>query len=920
MKTNNIDFHENDIIALCETFHSKPASIEGFNVIEVLAQKGQGRGRPVGGLILATKSAIQAQVVSVSQVHIHAVLPNIRTHVVSTYFAPDTDVDEISLSIADILRNIPSGEDTILLGDFNCRIDATSRGKDLEEALGQWDLLLHSDPKLPTYEQLTSNGTRSSSIDLMFSNTNRFVSSTINEDTSGLHRKHKKVKSIFKMKSNFCGLKTTTTKRELDQSLLPPNVTDRVQELLTNACLDEAVAFVNDSIKQATVKVSVRKPNRPWFNSALTSLRRECHQLNRLAKMDQQYYPIYAERRREYKKAITTERAEYEDEGYRRKYALADQDPWPVFRKKYAKSNTTIPLKIAKDHFLNLLSRNPPDFSDLPGNSSLTTSEAVQPISLDEMLAAITSAPNRKAAGIDGIANEHLKQAIPILLPSFAAIFNYCLDNSIIPSQWTKSALFLLYKGKGSIDQATNYRGICIQSTLFKLFTKVIKNRLQDKLESQLSHSQFGFRRGRSTCDAVSKVIGSIQDGLSRRGKKYAAFVDFAKAFDSVDRALLVKKLRHRFKLNERYIRVIQSVLASNTLYLNHKKCSNCDSVHGPVAEVTQTIGVLQGDSLSPFLFILFIDDIAEELEPFGSEVFLYADDLVILTDDHTQLQRSLDALTSWTHKNHMAVNVSKTKVMKFRNGGRFAKYDKFTYDSKELEIVSDYTYLGITLQPKLCFSNHIKRVKLKATMATIRHLAHIGRVSLPVVKQVFDSCIRPILFYGMSAISAFLKSQHLIDLDVVKNKFLKSALCLPPTTGNETVYLLCNTKRVGEELKSKNYPLNDTEWENYQAKIEESRQRHAETVTNIDSLDNEWMLPNKERHFIMGTAIHGFHYCLCLNESFHKSSTECLCRYCHQTADHPSHLSTCTFFGNSTLFERYKLVHSDWAKRKSAR
>lgn len=209
---SNIDFHENDIIALCETLHSKPVSIEGFNVIEVPAQ--QERGRPVGGLILATRSAIQAQVVSVSQVHIHAMLPNTKTHVVSTHFAPDTDVDEISHSIADILRNIPTGEVTILLGNFNCLRDANSRVKDLEKALGQWNLLLHSDPELPTKEQLASSGTISSTLDLMFSDTNKFLRSTTEEDTSSLHKKHKKVKSIFKIKSNFCGLETTTTERE----------------------------------------------------------------------------------------------------------------------------------------------------------------------------------------------------------------------------------------------------------------------------------------------------------------------------------------------------------------------------------------------------------------------------------------------------------------------------------------------------------------------------------------------------------------------------------------------------------------------------------------------------------------------------------------------------------------------------------
>ena len=228
--------------------------------------------------------------------------------------------------------------------------------------------------------------------------------------------------------------------------------------------------------------------------------------------------------------------------------------------------------------------------------------------------------------------------------------------------------------------------------------------------------------------------------------------------------------------------------------------------------------------------------------------------------------------------------------------------------------MVNQFVYLGVTLQPKLGFTEHVKRVKRKAITATSMLTKYLSKLSLDSVLRIFKVKIRPIVTYGIKVIASSLSKDSLLLLDIVKSKYLKKALSLPVWTNNDVVYNLCGTKRLCEELKDKGVPFNDDAYNEYleviqaKKKLEEERKRN-----NLGFEDESWKDIQQPRHFKLGYTVHGFHWCLCKNTEFHSERTQnCTCKLCDQSAEDIDHLEKCVGL-QGDLYARYgRVVNSD--------
>ena len=118
-------------------------------------------------------------------------------------------------------------------------------------------------------------------------------------------------------------------------------------------------------------------------------------------------------------------------------------------------------------------------------------------------------------------------------------------------------------------------------------------------------------------------------------------------------------------------------------------------------------MSVRQGECLSPFLFSIYLNDLENELILQGTDGFdfgmlklyllLYADDIVIFSETMDGLQKGLDILFEYCKRWKLTINTDKTKIMIFRTSDSIPRYMKFTFDGKNIEIVSKFVYLGIT-------------------------------------------------------------------------------------------------------------------------------------------------------------------------------------------------------------------------------
>ena len=208
-------------------------------------------------------------------------------------------------------------------------------------------------------------------------------------------------------------------------------------------------------------------------------------------------------------------------------------------------------------------------------------------------------------------------------------------------------------------------------------------------------------------------------------------------------------------------------------------------------------IGTRQGCKLSTILFILFIDDLVEELNNSGikgiqisnddSDVLtiLYADDMANIGDTVRALQRQIDIISNFCARTNMKINLQKTKVMVFRNGGFLRDYEKWYFSGNPIESVSAYKYMGLFITPKLIWSYAKRSLASQARRSIISMIklqSSVGYFNYTEIFKLFDTMIKPVLIYG-SEIWGFEISDI---IENVQDNFCKRFLKLPQNTFHE--------------------------------------------------------------------------------------------------------------------------------------
>ena len=167
------------------------------------------------------------------------------------------------------------------------------------------------------------------------------------------------------------------------------------------------------------------------------------------------------------------------------------------------------------------------------------------PISEDEVKKAVKRLKNGKACGEDKILNEMIKAFSESHMSVLTKIFNIVLLSGHMPHEWVIGIIKPIYKSKGDINDPDNYRGITLLSCFGKLFTSILNDRLTTyiNLNEMMSEAQAGFRKGYSTTDQIFTLKCIIELFLCQGRRLFCTFVDYSKAFDSINRATLWKKL-----------------------------------------------------------------------------------------------------------------------------------------------------------------------------------------------------------------------------------------------------------------------------------------------------------------------------------------------------------------------------------------
>lgn len=257
------------------------------------------------------------------------------------------------------------------------------------------------------------------------------------------------------------------------------------------------------------------------------------------------------------------------------------------------------------------------------------------------------------APGPDGISAAVLKKLPPCMIDRLASCFTTCLKRGCFPVSWKISRLVLIPKG-GPASETPNAipkpRPICLLSEVGKAFERVITTRLNSFMSvnsvANLGEGQFGFRRGRSTCDALMTVKGHVRSALRDNLVVLAVGLDIANAFNSLPWGAVDKALRWRKHFPLYLCRIINA-------YLSDRWIEFAD-IDGKPRKREVAAGVPQSSVLGPLLWNLAFDAVVRSHKLPGCEIVCYADDtLLLVTVGHILCMRDSKQTDSSSFATH---------------------------------------------------------------------------------------------------------------------------------------------------------------------------------------------------------------------------------------------------------------------------
>ena len=282
------------------------------------------------------------------------------------------------------------------------------------------------------------------------------------------------------------------------------------------------------------------------------------------------------------------------------------------------------------------------------------------------------------------------------------------MSTGSLPQDWTRANITPIFK-KGDKHSPCNYRRVSLTSLISKVMERLIHAKLKDFLieHKKLNPLQHGFRSGYSCQTQLLETIHHWAQSLNDQTTTHAVFLDFSKAFDTVPHKRLLLKLDH-IGIRGKVLKWIQAFLCHR-----HQRVviNGVSSTWLPV-----TSGVPQGSVLGPLLFLLYINDLADNL---NSDCRLFADDCTLYRrvtslHDCAKLQADLSKLYRWTQRWQLHLNISKCKVLCISNK-RAPPYMTYTINNATLEWVNSYKYLGIRITSHLRWSEQCRDAASKA-------------------------------------------------------------------------------------------------------------------------------------------------------------------------------------------------------------
>ena len=414
----------------------------------------------------------------------------------------------------------------------------------------------------------------------------------------------------------------------------------------------------------------------------------------------------------------------------------------------------------------------------------------VTPVEIEKLLLTLKDS----ATGWDEINATFLKTSLNYIRDPLCHVCNMSLEEGIFPSKLKIANVLPLFKAEEP-SHFNNYRPVSLLCILSKVFEKIMYNRVSDfinKLEI-LYKFQFGFRKKHSTYLAHLILMDKITKSLDNGDKVIGIYLDFSKAFDTVNHDILLQKLYY-YGIRGNAYEWFKSYLTDRVQYVTY------NGVQSSPKKIQ--CGVPQGSILGPLLFLLYINDLPNVCA--NTMPFLFADDtnLFISGKNSHELYEAanndLNAISEWLQVNRLSLNVKKTHYMLFSSTKIMSTNAELKIEGEAISEVTKTKFLGVIIDNRLNWQHHISYISCKIAKGIgiiIKLRKFLNNESL---RSLYYAFIYPYLMY-CNHIWGNACSVYLNKLNVLQKKVVRIMAGVKPRTSTANLFDNLDIMRVND-------------------------------------------------------------------------------------------------------------------------